>query len=297
MFNPTRISETKQAMNLVLEKMYNLALLGKDTNLDIEDDEAPELHYIFNIIDLNDKEYLIPKEIFEEIINSLKRKKIIEVEHMTEEDAASAFRDYVLACEFVADVIRVNPNANVREILKHQMAFFRVVDMPALEKEMDKFKSFKSKKIHTNSPEKILIDVRLDEYKKCFTVFTSDGKSQDISFKKKRAERIDSRYALNPKRLEESENEKEETKFFKAFATFFDMKEMVSSLDNLKFSDTTSISDLARILKISDKSARNYIKRIRDLFNEYALPMKLETDNKGNYKLFIKISKRIGKNE
>lgn len=296
MFNPTRISETKQAMNLVLEKIHNLALLGKDKDLDIEDDEAPELHYIFNILDLNGEDYLVPKETFEEIMTSLEKKKIIELDGMTEEDAASAFKDYVLACEFVADVIRVNPSANVREILKHQIAFFRVVNLSALEKEITKFKSFKSKQINKKFPEKVLISVSLDENKKCLVIITSSG-GEEISFKKKQIKREDSRFAINPRRLEESENEKAETKFFKAFATFFDMSETVADFENLKFSNTTSISELAQVLKISEKSARNYIKRIKDIFKEKGLPMKLESDNKGNYKLFIKISKRVNKNK
>lgn len=160
-----------------------------------------------------------------------------------------------------------------------------------LEKNLTKVKKAKTKR----SEEKILIDAELDFENKILVITHSTGEKEEIRFNKKQIKAQDSRFAINPKKLFDSEDEKTATKFFKAFDSYFNLKKTVKKFsEKEKPNSTISIDNLAKVLDMSPESARNYVKRIRKLITDNGLPMKLVTDNRGGYQLFIKLVDKIG---
>jgi hypothetical protein len=138
---------------------------------------------------------------------------------------------------------------------------------------------------------KTIFDVQLDETRKIFIIYTPLGK-EEFGFKKKKIEKEDKRFIIRQEALNEAENDKSETKFYKSFAAFFDMKKEVEKFEEKEsIIQGQSIESLANMLKTNDKAVRNYITRIRGLFSKNNLPIKLSTDNRGNYQMIVRITK------
>ena len=138
---------------------------------------------------------------------------------------------------------------------------------------------------------KTIFDVQLDETRKIFIIDTPSGK-EEFGFKKKKIEKEDKRFIVRQEALNEAENDRSETKFYKSFAAFFDMKKEVEKFEEKEsIIQGQSIESLANMLKTNDKAVRNYITRIRGLFSKNNLPIKLSTDNRGNYQMIVRITK------
>jgi len=178
------ISEIKQATNLILEKIRNLKMLGKNPDLDLEDDESPELHYLINSFNLNGSDYKIPRAVFSEIIKSLETKGLIKIDHLCDRDVTSYFKNPELVYEFVADFVREDPKVNVKELMKDCVAFFRVSSSVALEREIGRFKLFEVTNKQTDD-EKLSFDANE-------SALFFKGKRIEIS----RNKRSDSHYLL-----------------------------------------------------------------------------------------------------
>jgi hypothetical protein len=141
--------------------------------------------------------------------------------------------------------------------------------------------------------QKKLLEAYLDEKRKIFVTITPSG-TEEFGFKKKKIAKEDPRYARRQEALDEVENDKSETKFYKAFATLFDMRKEVEKFQEKEnFAQGQSIEGLAEILKTNQKSVRNYIARIRELISKNRLPIKLETDYRGNYQMIIRITRKL----
>jgi len=139
------IKDVKVASNLILEKIHTLALLGEDKDLKKDSEEISDykdIHHLFSNFELSGKAFSVSKEAFIEVLTSLEKKKIIEIKRLDEEDVVGYFEDYILVCEFIAEVAKKNPDLNVRELLKNQVSFLQVLSMPRLEKEMEKFRLY-----------------------------------------------------------------------------------------------------------------------------------------------------------
>lgn len=153
MFAGIRVSNIRQATALILEKIYNLALLGK--NPDLVDEEGSEnWHYMLNSFDLDGKHYRVSPSVFSEVMKTISQKDLIEIKASHEQDVAGYFQDPMLAYEFIADFVREDPEANVRELMKENLVFFEMHNLDALKKEMVRFSEFKSnlsEKEHTLS--------------------------------------------------------------------------------------------------------------------------------------------------
>lgn len=154
-----------------------------------------------------------------------------------------------------------------------------------------------SKKAFDTSKHKILLGTSLDEKNKFLIIETPKGKEM-IGFKKKKIEKRNKKYdrnAIRTEHLDESENNAIETKLYKVFATYHEKRKIVFKQSSQK----ESLSDnaipnivVSQMLDISVGAVRNYQKIIREMIRINNLPMKLETDNKGNYQLFVR-QKRI----
>lgn len=163
-----------------------------------------------------------------------------------------------------------------------------------LERNHSKIKKIKLK----NKEQKTLTDIELDESRKVLILFLLNGKKEEIGFRSKKTKKENSKFIINPERLADYENLDSETNFFKAFASYFDMKKVVSKFsDKEPLDKAISIESLAHILKVSIGATRGYNKRIREFIENNGLPMKLSTDNKKNYQLLVKLTEKIGNNE
>lgn len=152
MLTGIQISDTKQAMALTLEKIHNLVVLGKDPDLKNEDDDITNQYHILNSFDLDGKYYKIHRSVFSEVINSIASKGLIEIKILEDLDVAGYFHDPMIAYEYIADLVREDPNVNVRELMKECLVFFEVPDLKKLEKEIERFESFETKPIKKVAP-------------------------------------------------------------------------------------------------------------------------------------------------
>jgi len=163
----------------------------------------------------------------------------------------------------------------------------------SLSREDKKAKDIPNKEPNAKKDTKIIFKAFIDDKRKVLSIITPDGQ-EEIGFKKKKIKKEDKRFARNPELVDKIENDKSETKFFKAFATFFEMKKEVGKFQDKEIlTNGQSVDNLAEILNTTTSGVRNYIARINKLISDKNLPIKLETDNRGNYQMIMLISKNI----
>lgn len=136
MLGSIQISETREALLLILERIHTLALLGRDISLAPSEDSESNLYHLMNSFSLNGKDYKIHRGVFSEIVHSLQKKKIIQIQSMDDQDVASYFHDPSMVYEFVADFVREDPTVNVKELLKDCVLIFKLIDPDKLKEEL-----------------------------------------------------------------------------------------------------------------------------------------------------------------
>lgn len=150
--------------------------------------------------------------------------------------------------------------------------------------------------MNNKKPQKTILNAELDQARKILIVITPDGK-EEIAFKEKRIKRRDKRYSINPDILDENENIASETKTFKMFAIYFEKGKSVTEFNNKEsLSDSMPNRQIAELLKTSITAVRGLQKRIRKIMEDNSLPIKLKTDYRGNYQLFLRITRKVGQN-